>query len=76
VGGLRAQEDASRETLTRALRAVERLNQAIGEGHKVMEGVWLCRDLVSAPPNMIHPQSFAENAVSVARQHGLEVRDY
>jgi leucyl aminopeptidase len=42
-------------------------------GAAVAAGINLCRDLVNAPPNYNTPQSLADAAEMIARDHGLEV---
>ncbi len=40
----------------------------------VVEGVWLARDLVNEPPNVLTPIELARRAEQVARETGLEAR--
>ncbi|XOB98123.1 leucyl aminopeptidase [Deinococcota bacterium DY0809b] len=40
----------------------------------VAEGVWLARDLVNEPPNVLNPVELARRAEKVAAEAGLEVR--
>ncbi len=40
----------------------------------VVEGVWLARDLVNEPPNVLTPVELARRAEKMAREVGLEVR--
>jgi leucyl aminopeptidase len=44
----------------------------VSEGQRVAAGVNLCKDLVNAPPNFLTPQSMADTAVAIAKEHGME----
>jgi leucyl aminopeptidase len=44
----------------------------VSEGQRVAAGVNLCKDLVNAPPNFLTPQSMAETAVAIAKEHGMK----
>lgn len=40
----------------------------------VMEGVYLARDLVNEPPNVLSPEALAERVMALAKAEGLEAR--
>ncbi|MEL6247849.1 MAG: leucyl aminopeptidase [Cyanobacteria bacterium J06627_15] len=44
---------------------------AIAQAQQVCEGVFLARELVNAPPNVVTPAKLAETATDIAREHGL-----
>lgn len=41
----------------------------IEAAQKLAKGVYVCKDLVGAPPNVVTPKSLAELAVSIAEEH-------
>jgi leucyl aminopeptidase len=45
---------------------------ALEEGRIVAEATALVRDLVNQPPMDLYPQSFAERAAALAKEHGLK----
>ncbi|MEO0539920.1 MAG: leucyl aminopeptidase [Cyanobacteria bacterium P01_A01_bin.105] len=44
---------------------------AIAKAQQICEGVFLARELVNAPPNVVTPAKLAETAADIARDHGL-----
>jgi len=54
--------------------AAENADAAIEDAPKVVEGVRLARDLVSAPANYITPTKLAEAAQQIAKEHGMECK--
>ncbi|MGF1459845.1 MAG: leucyl aminopeptidase [Leptolyngbyaceae cyanobacterium] len=46
---------------------------AIAKAQKIVDGVVLARELVTAPPNVATPAMLAETAETIAQDHGLEV---
>lgn len=53
------------------LSAPDGAEAAIEEAPKIVEGVRLAKDLVSAPANYITPTKLAEAAEQIAKEHGL-----
>jgi leucyl aminopeptidase len=56
----------SMRTLTLRLPGAAAARRAFAPLDKVADGVFLTRDLVSAPPNVLYPESFAQEARSLA----------
>lgn len=46
---------------------------AIAQGERVAKAQNLARELADTPPNLLHPQSFAERASKLAKKAGLSV---
>lgn len=44
----------------------------ISRGASIAAGVNLCKDMVNSPPNYMTPQSMADIAVQVAKEHGMK----
>jgi len=44
---------------------------AIATAEHICDGVFLARELVNAPPNVVTPAKLAETAADIARDHGL-----
>jgi leucyl aminopeptidase len=55
------------ETLTMIVEGEARARRAFGPMSKVVEGVFFTRDLVSEPPNVLYPVSFAREARKLVR---------
>ncbi|MCL2782194.1 MAG: leucyl aminopeptidase [Actinomycetia bacterium] len=58
--------------LTIAGPASDDAQAAVNRAQVVADAVTLTRDLVNTPANDLYPQSFAERAQRLAREHGLE----
>jgi leucyl aminopeptidase len=67
---LRSGKDAKRPTLTVHLPGHD---EAVTQGTLVAEAQNLARELADLPPNLLHPQSFAERARKVAKTSGLGI---
>lgn len=61
-------------TLVSATKPTKTDLAEMGLGQKIAESIWLARDLVNTPPNELHPESFANIAVAVAKSHNLKVK--
>lgn len=72
----RTKEPASKKPtlkkLTIATKAIDDATRAFVARQNVAEGVFLTRDLVSEPANILHPESFAEEIKSLG-ELGVEV---
>jgi len=62
------------ETLHLLSSPMEGAEAALEEAPKIVEGVRLAKDLVSAPANYITPTKLAEAAEQIAKEHGLECK--
>eukprot|EP00617_Octactis_speculum_P018255 CAMPEP_0185772728 /NCGR_PEP_ID=MMETSP1174-20130828/70446_1 /TAXON_ID=35687 /ORGANISM="Dictyocha speculum, Strain CCMP1381" /LENGTH=525 /DNA_ID=CAMNT_0028459133 /DNA_START=153 /DNA_END=1730 /DNA_ORIENTATION=+ len=49
------------------------VTEAVKRARGIMSGVSLCKDLVNAPANVVTPQSMAQTAEDIAKEHGMEV---
>ncbi len=52
---------------------LDELRKGIGEGCVIGEAVNLCRDMANEPANNMTPSDMAEQALSVAHAHGVEM---
>ncbi|HMU99722.1 MAG TPA: leucyl aminopeptidase [Rhodocyclaceae bacterium] len=73
----KSRKDEVRRPLRKLTLAVERRNElnraeeALAQGLAIAEGCFLARNLGNTPPNVCHPTWLADQASTLAKEHGL-----
>ncbi|HUL31223.1 MAG TPA: leucyl aminopeptidase [Thermodesulfobacteriota bacterium] len=55
-------------------KEVKSIGEGLRTGQIISEGVYLARDLVNGPSNMVTPTLLAKRATRIAKDHGMKIR--